>query len=124
MPVYVDNAFIQATVPNGGRKVTSRWCHMMADTREEIDAMALRIGLRLQWRQGSGSVIEHYDLTEPRRAAALAAGAVEITWREGADLTERKMRIRDLQEVEGATFEEELAAIRTSSNAAPDRSER
>lgn len=112
MPVYVDDWYQQATVPNGGRKVTSRWCHMMADTREELDAMALQIGLRLQWRQESGSVIEHYDLTESRRAAAVRAGTVEITWREGAALTERKIQIRDGAEVVGATFADEIASLR------------
>lgn len=89
-PSDVDDAFIEATVPNGGRSVSSRWCHMLADTREELDAMALAIGLRPQWIQRPGTAFEHYDLTTSRRAAALRAGAIAITWRESAQLTERK----------------------------------
>ncbi|SDH32500.1 DUF4031 domain-containing protein [Microbacterium sp. 77mftsu3.1] len=75
MTVYVDDAFISASVRNGGRVVTSRWCHMAADTREELDALAARIGLRPSWIQHAGTWKEHYDVTEPRRVAAIAAGA-------------------------------------------------
>lgn len=85
MTVYVDDAFIPARVRNGGRYVTSRWCHMSADSRDELDAMADRIGMRRSWIQHPGTWKEHYDVTEPRRAAAVAAGAVEITAREGVE---------------------------------------
>jgi len=118
MPVYVDDAFIQATVPNGDRSVRSRWCHLRADTTAELDAMAERIGLRQRWRQATGTVREHYDVTESRRAVAVATGAMEITWRQGSLLTERKMRLRDGQSVVGATFAEELALRADSPSAA------
>lgn len=36
MSVYVDDMFRKATVPNGARSVTGEWCHMQADTREEL----------------------------------------------------------------------------------------
>lgn len=79
MTVYVDNAFIPAKVANGNRSVRSRWCHMQADTREELDAMADAIGLKRSWIQYPDDPVKrHYDLTEPRRRAAVAAGAVEI----------------------------------------------
>lgn len=79
MTVYVDDMFRQATVPNGARSVTSAWCHMQADTREELDEMADRIGLRRSWIQHpNDDVRRHYDVTRTRRAAAVAAGAVEI----------------------------------------------
>lgn len=77
MTVYVDDADIPADVDNGGRVISSRWVHMMADTVEELDAMARRIGLRPQWRQDKRSGV-HYDLTSGRRRAALNAGAVPI----------------------------------------------
>lgn len=86
MTVYVDDAFIPARV---GR-ITARWCHMAADTREELDAMAARIGLSMAWIQYPGTWKEHYDLTESRRAAAIAAGAVVTSRRElVAWMTER-----------------------------------
>lgn len=75
MSVYVDDMFAEAVVRNGGRTVRGRWCHMFADSREELDAMAVRIGLKRAWIQKPGTPKEHYDVTEPRRAAALAAGA-------------------------------------------------
>ena len=80
MTVYVDNAAIPATVMNRGRPVTSKWCHMMADSVAELDAFAVSIGLRTTWRQTKPSGV-HYDLTESRRRAALAKGAVEIQTR-------------------------------------------
>jgi hypothetical protein len=51
---------------------------MTADTREELDAMALAIGLKPQWIQCEGRWSEHYDLTLSRRAAAVRAGAIEV----------------------------------------------
>lgn len=111
-PVYVDDVFIPAAVPNGARTVTSRWCHLTADTTEELDALATSIGLRTAWRQSTGTVTEHYDVTASRRAAAVRAGAIEITWREGAALTSRKVALRDGEPVEGATFKEQLDATR------------
>lgn len=84
MTVFVDNAFIVADVPNGARVVSGRWCHMTADSRAELDAMADRIGLRREWIQHPGTVREHYDVTESKRRAAVAAGAVERDWREMA----------------------------------------
>jgi len=85
MTVYVDDMFLEATVPNGSRRVHARWCHMLADTREELDAMADAIGLRRSWIQYPGTWREHYDVTESRRSAAVALGAVEITVLEMAE---------------------------------------
>jgi hypothetical protein len=73
MSVYVDALF-----PRGmrlrGRDVDS--CHMLADTVDELHAMAERIGMKRSWYQPKSS--PHYDLTPSRRAAAVAAGAVEV----------------------------------------------
>lgn len=82
MTVYVDNAFIPAEVANGPRTVRGKWCHMTADSRAELDGMADRIGLRREWIQHPGTPKEHYDVTEPKRRAAVAAGAVEVDWRQ------------------------------------------
>ena len=56
-----------------------RWkyaCHMIADTLEELHAMALAIGMKIEWFQ-PGS-FPHYDLLRPRRAAAVKLGAAEL----------------------------------------------
>ena len=90
MSVYVDDAFIQASVPNGSRTHTSKWCHMTADTTEELVTFAKRIGLRPSWIQKEGTPYEHFDVTMPKRRAAVKAGAIEITWREGVYQVEAK----------------------------------
>lgn len=85
MTVYVDNAHIRASVPHGANTITSTWCHMTADTHDELLAFAVSIGLRVSWLQRVGRPGEHFDVTARRRAAAIKNGAVEITWREGVE---------------------------------------
>ena len=48
--------------------------HMIADTDQELHAMADCIGVKRKWFQG-----DHYDICLSMRAKAVAAGAVEIT---------------------------------------------
>lgn len=83
MAVYVDD--MRAPF---GRMVM---CHMLADTDEELHAMAARIGVARRWWQSpaktSGS---HYDIALSRRALAVAAGAVEITLKQAAAMNARR----------------------------------
>ena len=77
MPVYVDNMRMQARV---GR-LDARWSHLTADTDDELHALAARIGLRRAWHQKSPPHSRsHYDVTESKRAAAIAAGAIPVRW--------------------------------------------
>lgn len=55
-------------------------CHLAADTLEELHAFAASIGMKRSWFQGGRR--PHYDLTERRRAAAVALGAREVDDRE------------------------------------------
>lgn len=71
MTVYVDD--MRAPF---GRMIM---CHMIADTREELDAMADRVGVARKWIQKAGTWKEHYDVSLGARAKAVAAGAVEVT---------------------------------------------
>lgn len=81
MTVYVDDASIHASVPNGRRVHTSDWCHMMADSVSELDAFAQNVlGLRREWRQNKRSGV-HYDLTAPKTRLALRSGAQLIVTR-------------------------------------------
>jgi len=57
------------------------WCHLFADSTDELHAFAERIGLLRNWFQG-----DHYDLTPKRRAVAVAAGALEVDRRALAKL--------------------------------------
>ncbi len=63
-------------------------CHMLTDgPMEELHAMAEAIGLKRAWFQKSPPAsFPHYDLTPSRRAAAVAAGAVELDRRGLVDL--------------------------------------
>jgi hypothetical protein len=74
MPVYVDDARIQWR--------GMLWCHMVADTPEELHRAAAELGIRREWAQDKGRTL-HYDLPEEWRRRAIAAGIAEpITWRE------------------------------------------
>ncbi len=84
MTVYVDGANIRADVGN----IRGVWCHMTADTKEELIEFARGIGLKAAWfqtckhsracRPPENCVHWHFDVTKSKRAAAVAAGAVEI----------------------------------------------
>ncbi len=85
MTVYVDGE------RNGfGRMVM---CHMLADTPEELHAMAFAIGMKRQWYQSPKKAsFPHYDLSLTRRALAVAKGAKEITRQECAAVMRDKKR--------------------------------
>lgn len=98
MTIYVDTAMIPAKV---GR-YDSRWCHLMSGDLDptELHEFASRIGLLRSWfqpgfRLGSRTntcpVGDHYDVTEGKRRAAVAAGAVELD-RDGFIALMRKRR--------------------------------
>lgn len=83
--VYVD-----ALMHHGWRLragVLVRNCHMFCDgPLEELHAMALRIGMRQDWLQLGRSGVPHYDLTPPRREAAIAHGASPVDRRRAVAL--------------------------------------
>lgn len=75
MTVYVDNmkAEFEPAHRPGRRYVMS---HMIADSEEELHAMADRIGVARKWFQG-----DHYDITQSKKALAIAHGAKLIPMR-------------------------------------------
>lgn len=76
MAVYVDN--MKASF---GRM---KMCHMVADTTEELLAVADKIGVQRKWIQHAGTYKEHFDIAMTKRALAVEAGAIEITMRDYA----------------------------------------
>jgi hypothetical protein len=54
---------------------------MIADTPEELRAMAEEIGVALKWFQATASV-PHFDIAKSKRALAIAAGAIEVDRKE------------------------------------------
>lgn len=74
MSVYVDNMRAKF-----GRMTM---CHMVADTSEELHAMAQKIGVARRWCQYPRTAMEHYDICLSKRERAVKNGAKEITWLE------------------------------------------
>ncbi|PWJ24797.1 uncharacterized protein DUF4031 [Branchiibius hedensis] len=110
MSVYIDDAFIDATVGGADRRFRSRWCHLVADSTAELLQFAARLGLDERWLQRRGEPGEHFDIPEPRRESVVGAGAVEISWRESVALV-RAHRA-------GETFD--LAGLRALDQSASD----
>jgi hypothetical protein len=97
--VYVDDFRMPARV---GR-LYANWSHLTADTKDELHAFAVDIGLRRSWFQDPmvntkmakmgvlprpGSLAAeswHYDVTESKRFQAVLAGAVELPYRDFLD---------------------------------------
>lgn len=72
--------FLDSMVDHGTRigRAGPRWCHMIADSLDELHAAAARIGLRRSWFQTDGST-PHYDIGSARiRELALIHGAVAL----------------------------------------------
>lgn len=91
MACYVDAA---RAYPAAGLRFTT-FCHLLADTRDELHAMADRLGVPRRffqdhpWRW-------HYDLPEHVRAEAVRYGAREVDLHEtGALLRRRRADLRD-----------------------------
>ena len=70
MTVYVDDA---VTLWRG-----RRWAHLMADTLDELHAMAERLGMPRRAFQDKRSGA-HYDVNEALRDEALRLGAIAIS---------------------------------------------
>jgi Protein of unknown function (DUF4031) len=71
MSVYVDNP----AWPFRGMLM----CHMVADTPEELHAMADKIGMQRKWFQSFAKAKRpHYDISEPKRSLAIKHGAIEV----------------------------------------------
>ena len=68
MAIYVDSEAICWR----GRE----WCHMVADTLEELHDFAARLGLQRRWFQNHGRY-PHYDVTVAVRSRALRMGAID-----------------------------------------------
>lgn len=77
MAVYVDDMYKFPMGQFGRMKMS----HMMADTTEELLAMADKIGVARKWIQHPGTVHEHFDISMGKRELAVRYGAKEITMR-------------------------------------------
>lgn len=86
MSVYVDDAFISHK--------GETWCHLMADSLDELHQFAAKLGLKREWLHSG----DHYDVTSTKRAAAVKLGAIEV---KAIQLVEVRRKLRREQR-EGA----------------------
>ena len=74
-----------------------KMCHMIADSHDELIAMADKIGVARKWIQYPGTPREHFDICLAKKKLAVSAGAIEITWAElGRMSFERAKKARAL----------------------------
>jgi hypothetical protein len=72
-------------------------CHMLADTDEELHAMADKIGVARHWHQKRGTPHSHYDICMSKREAAVKHGAIEIEREQVAAILRRKREAANQQ---------------------------
>lgn len=87
MAVYVDNMRAKF-----GRMVM---CHMIADSTEELLAMADRIGVDRRWLQKPGEPSEHFDVCLSKRALAVSYGAIEVNMRELSKILQARRKVKE-----------------------------
>ena len=85
MTCYVDAV---REYPDAGLRHT-RFCHLLADTREELHELADDLGIPRRYFQDH-PWRWHHDLPEPLRERAIALGAREVTLREVGLLLRRR----------------------------------
>ncbi len=84
--IYIDS--LKSCTPKKGWRWSS-YCHMFADSEEELHEFANKIGMKIEWFQNKK--LPHYDLTAKRRQLALSLGAIEID----SSWIKRKLRERN-----------------------------
>lgn len=80
--VYVDGLvkYTMSHNPALGKRLGCFWCHMWADSVEELHSFAQGIGMKRSWFQNHKR-FPHYDLVPSKREEAVQRGAQECTLR-------------------------------------------
>lgn len=86
MTVYVDDMYRHEIGKLGRMKMS----HLIADTTDELLTMVREIGVNPKWIQHAGTRDEHFDIAISKRAAAIAAGAIPITFRQCGAMNKRR----------------------------------
>jgi hypothetical protein len=87
-------------------------CHMVADSDDELHAMAARIGVSRRWHQGPPRHDSHYDIALSKRRLAVKNGAVEVSWRTLGLMVIRRRRTGALGAPEDVTAWARVAGSR------------
>ena len=103
--VYVDNLFKMESKRRSafiaGKRHNHEWCHLFADTVEELLKFAIAIGLKEEWLQDGNGKLPHFDIVPTFRMKALLNGAREIPLKEFIKkhlLERKKMDLKPEQE--------------------------
>lgn len=93
-----------------------KWCHMAADTLQELMVFAGRIGMNPNWVQLPPKTrYPHFDLNGTKRAKAVKLGAVEIPMKQMVGIT-KKLKIEFDSMEEGGTESALDRALRKRQN--------
>lgn len=116
MSVYVDDMHLYPAGQLGRMKMS----HLLADTDEELHAMADKIGVARRWHQAPPRHDSHYDIAMSKRAHALAHGAIAITWRQAGAMNMRRRVTGQLGDPGSAEawLQEHMAAKRAAKEGA------
>ena len=82
MAVYVDDCMLSWR--------GKLWCHLVADSLDELHTFAAALGLRRAWFQDK-TRYPHYDVTDNMRKKALAMGALHG---DDVDIISRAKKLR------------------------------
>ena len=107
MTIYIDDMHRYPMGQFGRMKMS----HMVADTDDELHAMAAAIGMKRAWFQG-----DHYDVSLGMRANAVRLGAVEVTLKTLAWMCHMRRKTGSLPTPEAA--DENRAAEKASAELA------
>ena len=88
MTVYVDDFMF----PYHGMLMS----HLVADTDEELHAMADKIGVQRRWWQCPPKHDSHYDIAKAKRTLAISYGAVPVTYRQLALMNSNRRKTGSL----------------------------
>ena|SRR3990167_10785542 len=81
MTVYVDQLSLRHPKSKRAARYGIHWCHMFADTVEELQEFAIqKLGLKAEYLHNS--VVPHIDLSPPKRKLALKHGAIKVQTKE------------------------------------------
>ena len=90
MTVYVDDMYKYAMGQFGRMKMS----HLVADTEDELHAMARRIGVARRWFQDPKTMPKvshpHYDICMSKREMAISFGARAVTLQELPEIIARR----------------------------------
>lgn len=78
MTVYVDRLSYAIPKSSQAKRCGDLWCHLWADTTNELIIFSQKIGLKGTWIRDKPGFV-HFDLTPKKREEAIKAGALEMS---------------------------------------------